>query len=252
MRRSDEMEVHNTIVRGITSARKEDLKLAMYNFPCISSGWPAPVGFRMNNWIRRFDGSDVDLETAPNLGVKMTNVQFLHFDHDDECFSSVAVGFRAAQLNDPDVDDGHFNYVSSFENVELGSKTIDMVSAKLGGLQDIVIIDPNGSSDPAGASNSASVFISDRSELKTFLSSSDCTSYNKFGMAYCKNACLRGVTLLVDQMETKDLDMKITRKTDGKSTYGEYLQKSFIILGLFLILRFLIFQPIHSSRSSIL
>lgn len=220
MRRSDEMELHNTIIRGITTAKKEEMKLAMYNSPCISSGWPAPIGFRMNNWIHRFNGHHT--ETVPNLGVKVTNVQFTDFDHDDECSGSVAVGFRAAQLSDPDVNDGHFNYVSSFENVDLGSTLIDMASAKLGGLQDIVIIDPNGSSDPAGASNSASAFMSDRNELKAFLASSDCTSYDDVGMAYCKNSCLRGVTLLVDQMETKGLDMKITRKTDGKSTYGEY------------------------------
>lgn len=218
MRRSDEMEVHDTVIRGLSPSNKQEINLAMYNSPCMTNGWPAPVGFRMNNWIHRFDGYSE--ETVPNLGVKMSNVLFMDFDHDDECASSVAVGFRAAQLIKPDVDDGHFNYVSSFQNVSLGSKTIDMASAKLGGLQDIVIIDPDGASDPAGVSNSPSVFITDRNELKTFLSSSGCTSYDDFGMAYCENSCLRGVTFLVDQMETKGVDMRITRKSDGKSTYG--------------------------------
>ncbi len=218
MRRSDEMEVNDSFIRGITSTRKEEINLAMYNSPCITNGWPAPIGFRMNNWIHRFNGHHA--ETAPNLGVKMTNVHFTDFDHNDECKSSVAVGFRAAELSEPDVNDGHFNYVSSFQNVDLGPKTIDMASAKLGGLQDIVITDPNGSSDPAGVSTSASVFISNRNELKTFLESSGCTSYDDFGMAYCENSCLRGVTVLIDQMETKELDMKITRMSDGKSTYA--------------------------------
>jgi hypothetical protein len=130
----------------------------------------------------------------------------------DVCKDSVPIEFNTA-----DKRDGHWNYVSSFDKVQFESDNImNTQKAIEGGVPDIVIIDIDGSSDPAKEATGASSFVTDKPQLTAF--ASRCTSYPR-GMAYCEGSCLRTVTLYFDQTDTKDYSVKFTRQ-DGKVAFG--------------------------------
>ena len=64
------------------------------------------------------------------------------------------------------------------------------------GVQDIVITDIDGKSDPTGQSSSPSSLLSNKRSLKD-LAYGNCEVYPN-GAAYCDNACMCTVTLYTD------------------------------------------------------
>ena len=170
----------------------------------------------MQTQIYRFDRKLSDDTYLQNIGAKLTDVKFSKFDHDDECFESVAIGFNVDSTSD-----GHWNYVSSFNGVQFTelSNMIDAKSANEGGVSDIVITDVGGLSDPLGQATVTSSFVSNRPHLID-LARGDCKDYNA-GFAYCVNTCYRTVTLYIEQTDSAEFDLKVTRVEDGVQTYGD-------------------------------
>ena len=159
----------------------------------------------MQTNIYSFDHKFPDGSKSTNRGVHLVNVKFFDFDHDDACEDSVPIGF-----NTNDKRNGHWDYVSSFDNVQFESDNImDTQEADTGGVYDVVIIDVNGSSDSA--------FVSDKLYLKAF--ATNCTSYPR-DLAYCEGSCLRTVSFAIDQTGTKFFYAKITRQDDGANAIG--------------------------------
>lgn len=220
MRWSDDVSVSDTVIRGLSQEMEELSRRPYFNSPCKSRWWPYPIGYRMQSQIYRSDFSN---DGKNNRGMSMSNVNFYDFDHSDEwqyfnleekyrCSHSTSIG-----INTSDKRDNHFNYVSSFKDVSFdGPNTIDLQTANANedGVYDVVVVDPDGGSDPSKQSNSASVFVSDKEHLTAF--ASDCTSYSALGMAYCSNTCYRGVTVYANQIETSEFDLKVTRAPDSK------------------------------------
>jgi hypothetical protein len=212
MRWCDEMEITDTVIGGISDDLKSLIDEAYYNHPCLSNNFQIPMGYRMQTTIHRFGQKYADGTESTNRGANLSNVTFIDFDHNDVCKDSVPIEFNTA-----DKRDGHWNYVSSFDKVQFESDNImNTQKAIEGGVPDIVIIDIDGSSDPAKEATGASSFVTDKPQLTAF--ASRCTSYPR-GMAYCEGSCLRTVTLYFDQTDTKDYSVKFTRQ-DGKVAFG--------------------------------
>jgi len=208
----DEMEIIDTEIRGISNDLKALVDPPYYNKPCVSNSFRSPMGYRMQTNIYHFDKTFPDGTKSTNRGVRLVNVQFFDFDHDDACKDSVPIGF-----NTNDKRNGHWDYVSSFDNVQFESDNImDTQEADTGGVSDVVIIDVDGSSDPANRASSASAFVSDKLHLKAF--ATKCTSY-PHDLAYCEGSCLRTVSFSIDQTGTKFFYAKITRQ-DGANAIG--------------------------------
>ena len=210
----DEVAIVDTEIRGISTTMKSMISPPYYNKPCVTTNnFVVPMGYRMHTAIYWFDRVFSDGSSASNRGARLDNVKFFDFDHDDECSNSVPIGF-----NTRDKRDGHWNYVSSFNNVQFESANmIDAKSASDGGVNDIVIVDLGGNSDPSDQSITTSAFVSDRPHLTSF--ASKCTSYPK-NLAYCENSCLRTVTLSIDQTGTRFFDLKVYRESDGMMVFG--------------------------------
>lgn len=212
MRWCDEMEISNTEIGGISDDLKSLVDPAYYNHPCASNNFQTPIGYRMHTAIHRFGHKYADGTESTNRGASLSNVNFLDFDHNDACEDSVPIEFNTA-----DKYDGHWNYVSSFEDVQFESNNImNAQKAIEGGVPDIVIIDVDGSSDPAKIATGASAFVTDKPQLTAF--ASGCTSY-PHTIAYCEGSCLRTVSLYFDQTDTKDYFVKFTNQ-DGKEAFG--------------------------------
>ncbi len=205
MRWCDDVNINNVDIRGISPFTKHIVDSPYYNKPCISSGFHSPIGYRMHTTIHRWG----DL----NKGAKLSNVEFTFFDHDDQCSTSIPIGF-----NTNDKRDGHWDYLSSFTNVRVnGERLIDANSANEKGVPDIVIADPDGSSDPSRQASGASVFVSSKPYLTDF-ARGNCEQYHD-GIAYCRNACYRTVQLIVGQTSSANYDLRVTRN-DGIVTYA--------------------------------
>ncbi len=165
----------------------------------------------MHTTIWRFDAKLPDQTYLPNVGASLKRVSFSGFDHDDEedCNDSLQIKFNSNQISD-----GHWNFVSSFEDVSFeGSRILDAVTAQDDGVKDIVITDVGGFSDPSGQASTTSSFVSNRPQLTTFAGGA-CSEYWQ-GIAYCENTCYRTLTVRVDQYETDTLVMKVTRSGDN-------------------------------------
>ena len=213
MRWCDEMKISDTVVRGVSKELKALVDPPYYNNPCESRNFLTPMGYRMHTTIYDFDKKFSDGTVSTNRGVSLSNVQFFDFDHDDSCVDSIPIVF-----NTKDKRDGHWNYISSFNDVQFESENmIDALQANDGGVPDVVIIDVDGSSDPANRASGASAFVSDKPHLKAF--ATKCTSY-PHNLAYCEGSCLRTVSLSIDQTGTQFYHALITRLDDGADAYG--------------------------------
>ena len=223
---SDEIKIAETDIRGVSAQTKQLVKSPYFNQPCVSSGFGSSHGYRMQTAIHRWDrivdrwvynGAEWSTQRyyGSNTGVSLQNVQFGHFEHTDECISSVPITF-----NTDSVREGHWDYVSSFKNVSFDGANVLMNAASAfdKGVKDIVIADIDGSADPSGQANTASSFVTNAQYLKGF-AGGDCLEYFD-GVAYCANTCLRTVTLRVDQSDTSSLNLRVTRNSDGAQVTG--------------------------------
>ena len=209
---SDNIHFHDTVVIGVTSETKTLVRSADFKRPCVSSGYESPIGLKIPTAIYRWDFSD-------NIGTTLTNVVFSDFDHSDECEASIPMAFFSSD-SDNNID--HFNYLTMFSNVTFeGSKLVDALSSDADGVKDIVIHDIDGQSDPLGMA-SKGMLVSNVNWLKAFAAGS-CQKY-PYGVSYCADSCYRTVSLMVDQTDS-DLDVRVTRLSDGKSTIFPYTFK---------------------------
>lgn len=214
----DDVEIEDTSIVGLTDETKALVKPPNYHNPCDPQGYYAwsPTGYLMHTTIWRFDQKLSDGTYLQNIGAKIKNVNFSGFDHDDECHDSIPIKFNTNEKRD-----GHWDYVSMFNNVHLGDGPRGMaaLAAEEEGVRDIVITDVGGLSDPSGQTTATSSIVSRRSQLTTF-ARDECIDYWE-GIAYCKNTCYRTVTIRIDQDETDDLVMKVTRPEDELSVYAD-------------------------------
>jgi hypothetical protein len=165
------------------------------------------IGYLMPTTIWRSD--------IANYGAKLSNVIFSDFDDEDECQGSMPIKFSTDEIRD-----GHWNYVSSFNNVQIdGSKILPAAAAAQLSVKDIVITDIGGSLDPSGQVSTTSSIVSNRPELTTLARGSCEEDWE--GMTYCRDTCFRSVTIKIDQDDTADLVMKVTRVDDGIFTQAD-------------------------------
>lgn len=210
MRWSDNLQIENTIIKGVTTLTKDLLKAPYFNRPCISSFYP-PVGFKMPSGINKWDRTD-------NMGAILSSVQFLDFDHSDECKRSIPISF-----NYGDTRHKHFDFTTMLTGVTFeGARLIDAASSNENGVTDVVIHDIDGSSDKKNEA-SHGMLVSNVQRLKAF-SDEGCSSYPE-GISYCANTCYRTVSFMVDQSGTDEVDVRITRLMDEKEVIIPYSYK---------------------------
>ena len=195
MRWSDDVEIRDTEIRGVSSHTRYLVHPPYYNRPCTSRIL-SPIGYQIqttiHNWI---DGK--------NKGALLWNEHFSLFDHDDECSDSVPITFDTANIQS-----GHWDYISTFQNVTIvRNQIMDALAASDGGIPDIVIIDPDGWSDPLSQASGPASFVINKPYLIDFIRG-ECHAHHE-GILYCDNTCLRTITFVVDQELSKDYDFKV-------------------------------------------
>ena len=209
LRYSDNIHFDDVVIRGVTSETKSLVNSLDFNRPCISEGYTSPIGLKIPTTVFRWDFSD-------NIGATLTNVIFSDFNHSDECEPSVPLAFFSSGV---DNNRNHFDYLTMFTNVTLEKpKLADALSSHQDGVKDIVIHDIDGQSDPLGNA-SQGMIVSNVNWLKAF-SGGSCEKY-LHGISYCAESCYRTVSLMVDQSDS-DLDVRVTRNSDGESTLFPY------------------------------
>ncbi len=215
LRWCDHVNVTDVDIRGIAPSTMELTHPPYLNKPCSSSGFYSPIGYRMQTAIHRYYWGET------NRGAKLENVGFTHFDYRGQCSSSVAIDF-----NTRDKRDGEWDYLSSFTNVTVsGDKIMDAKSADEEGIRNIIISDPDGSSNPSltsplatnKQSTVAGSFVMNKGYL-TDLAHGDCQIHYD-GIAYCEDACYRTVELLASQTGSAGYDLQVIREDDGVEVY---------------------------------
>jgi len=151
----------------------------------------------------------------PNLGLRLRNVNITGFDKEQEwypkCKSTVPIAFKNNKY------DGHFDYVSSAENVNIiDSRGTVMAGCRVAqeiGVKDIVITDLDGSFNPSGSATGGAL-VSDEPHVTDILGPDACTSIEGC-MAYCPDVCLRSFSYKVEQFGTENWKLKITNTATG-------------------------------------
>ena len=200
----DNLNIIDTLFSGIASATKRLVNSPYFNKPCISNSYYPPMGLRLPTNIWRWNRKD-------NIGATLKNVSFTNFDHSDECTPSVPIGFNKGHIRN-----NHFDFLTMFQNVSFdGNKIMDAPLSDEAGAKDIAIHDIDGSSDPANQSvDNPGMFVSNTNYLKAFAGADSCTRYSN-GISYCADSCYRTVTLMVDQNDSNEYDLVISRMSDG-------------------------------------
>jgi hypothetical protein len=122
---SDEIQLVDTSIRGISAETKTIVQSPYFNRPCVSSGFGSSDGYRMQTTVHRWDrtvdrwvynGQEWTSQRyyGTNTGISLQNVHFSHFEHSDECISSVPITFNTDSMRE-----GHWDYISSFKDVTL-------------------------------------------------------------------------------------------------------------------------------------
>jgi len=196
-RYSENLTISNVEIRGFSNSSRT-LTLPPYFWQlCPSSS--AVVGYRLNTFIN--DGSETKGVTAKNL-------IFADFDATLDCPGSVSI-----ELNSLDVTDGHFDYLSSFQNISIKDSRnfyINACRAQSVGINDIVLTDIDGSLfNHTNASSPYSV-VSNVNSLTTFAANS-CTLHPEMCLADCASTCLRTVEYSVEQFGTSKWALQIIK-----------------------------------------
>ncbi len=212
MRWSDNIHIEDTIVQGYRAETKKLVSPPYFNKPCISSSFEPPIGLKLPSAIHRWDEGD-------NVGAIVTNVTFSDFDHFDECQEAIPINFGAN-----DNRHNHFDYLTMFQNVSFdGTRIMDAKSSDEIGIKDIVLNDIGGYSDPLKQGYESGVFVRDVKWL-TELASNNCTRYPN-GISYCVDTCVRTVSFMVDQTNTENFDLRVTRLSDMKEVLVPFTYK---------------------------
>ena len=213
---SDNIEVDDVVVVGVTKSTKTLTKPPYFNKPCKSHNFHPPVGLKLPVAIHRRDSS----QNLNNVGARISNTHFFNFDHDDECEASIPINFNS----EDDHGRNHFDYLTTFLNVTVnGTNLIDAESSNEDGINDIIIHDIDGSSSPTGNSSEPGMFVRDVLWLSAF-SEGVCTQHPR-RINYCTNSCYRTVTFFVDQTSSETIDVRVTRTSDEVEVlvpYNEY------------------------------
>jgi len=154
--------------------------------------------------------------TDPGLGIRMRNITLSGFDKEQEWYPKCK-STEPIQIDDHKKD-GHFDYVSSTENVNIVDEREPRMfmdgclAVAKSGATDIVITDVDGSLDPNGAA-SVGALVSSSSHV-TDIFGDLCVDLGKC-MAYCPGVCLRGLYLKVEQFGTENWMLKIKNSVNG-------------------------------------
>ena len=163
LRWSEDIQITDTLIGELSQATKTMVKPPYFNKPCETTGYESPIGYRMQTALRYPDDA--------NTGATLCNVAFVDFDN-EECVGSFPITF-----NTDDRRDGHWDYLTAFDNVSFDtSPFIDAESAIGMGFNNIVITDIGGKSDPLGQATETAVFVSTTSVMKAFLGE-QCVDY---------------------------------------------------------------------------
>mmetsp|Transcript_31842 Transcript_31842/g.73213 ORF Transcript_31842/g.73213 Transcript_31842/m.73213 type:complete len:3134 (+) Transcript_31842:2040-11441(+) len=209
---TDNIALTNFRIVGLTDLTRYNTAPDYYYSRC-RDGWPYygnPVGYDSMTQIHWWNGHQ---GMTRNRGAVLTNVKFSNFDLGDECKDSRDISFSMTDKRNKSV----WNYATTFQKVlfsnhgEVLSNAVEV--AQDGFVPQIVIVDLNGSSDPAGLSNTDSAFVSNTVAMRKF-AYGKCTDYE--GLAYCEDMCPRTVVFEVDQFITQNSLMVVTREDDDQ------------------------------------
>lgn len=113
---------------------------------------------------------------------------------------------------DSSIWDGHFDYISSAESVNIvdsrGTYMDACRATSERGVSDLVINDLNGSLDPTGAASSGAL-VHDNDHVKKIFGTSGCESIGNC-LAYCPGVCLRAFSLRVEQFGTENWKLLVS------------------------------------------
>lgn len=219
LRWSDNIEIDNIGLRGVTSASKSLTKPPYFNKPCKLSNDFAPVGLRLPVAIHKRD----NINNLGNVGARISNVHFVNFDHDDDCQPSIPFAFYSGD----DHGKNHFSYLTMIQNITVdGTGLIDAESGEEDGINNVIIHDIDGSSSPPEiASSGPGMFVRDVLWLRAFVRDT-CKPFPR-GISYCPNSCYRTMTVFVDQTDSEGIDIRVTRVTDYVEALVPYNQYDF-------------------------
>jgi len=208
----DSARISNTDFRGYSDTSKHITKPPSHYERCKDSDFGNPSGIRLMSRRHKtyHEGKD--------RGATLENVTFYEFEQIENCAGGFPIEFHTDVASNR-----HFNYQTSFSSVTFDdtvhSPIFDgctLLNEK--GVQDVLITDIDGASDPSGLSRGPASIVSNTVGMKKF-SNDDCASLSGSCMAYCPNTCMQSVDFLIDQSYSDKSSMKVTRLSDGEEHY---------------------------------
>jgi hypothetical protein len=177
---------------------------------CPSTAW-RHEGIIMMPQIWRTQPAD------PNLGLRLRNVSISGFDKEKEWYPSCKSTEPITIIPDGWLNSNkHFDYISSVKGVKISDSRGVILNgceiAATAGVKDLVITDMDGSFDPSKNGTSGSL-VHDYDHVTGILGVGACSSIGKC-LAFCPNACLRTVTLKVEQFGTENWKLRVSECHD--------------------------------------
>jgi len=213
-RYSDNLTLTNIDIRGFSNLSRALTKAPYFWQLCPSSS--AVVGYRLNTLID---------DSSETKGATVKNLVFADFDTSPDCPASVAI-----ELNNLDVSDGHFDYMTSFQNISIKDSRnyyINACRAQSIGINDVVLTDKDGSVFNHINASSPYSIVSNVKSLTTF-ATNPCTLYPEMCVADCASTCLRTVEYSVEQFGTSKWALQII-KDNGNGAFDS--SDSQIVIG---------------------
>lgn len=202
LRREDQILLEDFDIKGATQVFKDHTITRSRKICSSSSSWRHEgILITPNLWRTGYND--------PKLGLQLRNVNITGFDTDwYSCKSSEPIGYYSTS----DVYDGHFDYVSSAQDVSIVDSRGTIIDgcrfASELGVSDIVINDLDGGLDLSGAS-ARGALVSNFPHVTDIFGSDACSSIGNC-MAYCPGLCLRTFTLRVEQFGTENWKLKVS------------------------------------------
>jgi len=144
----------------------------------------------------------------------LENIHFSLFDKNQNCEVSSPIGFHKGGITI-----NQWNFLTSLSNVKYEDKPFINACETSSNhkIQDLVITDADGNSNPKGKKSPFASIVSNSARMTTF-ATEPCTHYQETCTAYCPNLCLRTFNFAIEQHGTENVVLKISKDGTRKST----------------------------------
>ena len=223
IRNADRQTVSDYEIIGATETFKNHIANRPRKF-CDSS-WHVYLEDSDGNWARPWTGSWVRLkhlyglmmsnfinregESDPREGLSMNNVNISGYGDEELAWYPTCTGSDPVAIDLLEKRDGHFNYISTFNNVNVDDDRgmiMDGCRPSDIGVSDIVINDADGSMDPARTATKGAL-VQGYDHITGILP--NCNSIGHC-MAYCSGVCLRTMKFKIEQHGTADWKLRVS------------------------------------------